>query len=449
MDNVLKLVQTAFFIGFLMTSPALAADLQVLHAFNGADGAWSRGSLTLGGSTLYGRTSLGGVANRGTIFSIGTDGTGFASLYSFSDGGSNGTGNMPHHNAMTLVGSTLYGAALYGGNENNPQPASSPGPTPPPSYPKEGNGTAFSIQTDGTGYTVLHAFNGPTADGALAHSPFTLIGSTAYGMTSNGGANNDGSLYSFALSDPAGTYVVEKNFQASTGKEPHGMVIADSTGSKLLGMTRKGGANDVGVIFDFDPVTDSYSVLHEFESVATNGATNDHGFLTRINQTVFGLTSGGGAYGEGVLFSMTEAGEDFSLLHSFGDGSDGEEPYGSLTLLNNTFYGTTSRGGANGVGTIFSIQTDGSGYSLLASFDTATTGGLPEDFLTANASGTMLYGLTQNGGGYDTAGNLYYGTVFAIAIPEPSVAVMLILAAFGGIVARVRNFRQTERSRVI
>lgn len=37
--------------------------IHVLHSFSGSDGAAPRGSLTLVGSTLYGRTSIGGVEN--------------------------------------------------------------------------------------------------------------------------------------------------------------------------------------------------------------------------------------------------------------------------------------------------------------------------------------------------------------------------------------------------
>ena len=95
--------------------------LDVVHAFAGSDGAWSRGSLVSDGTTLFGRTAIGGAANSGTVFRIDGDGAGFAVLYSFSAGGSNVTGNQPHHNAMLLRDGTLIGAALYGGNQDNVQ----------------------------------------------------------------------------------------------------------------------------------------------------------------------------------------------------------------------------------------------------------------------------------------------------------------------------------------
>src|SRR5262245_28844935 len=67
--------------------------LRVLHSFGGSDGAWPRGSLIAAGGFLYGGTTLGGDAKNGTVFRIRPDGTGFQSLYSFTDGRDNGLGN--------------------------------------------------------------------------------------------------------------------------------------------------------------------------------------------------------------------------------------------------------------------------------------------------------------------------------------------------------------------
>src|SRR5262247_4450129 len=93
--------------------------VRVLHSFGGADGAWPRGSLVAAGGFLYGGTTLGGDAKNGTVFRIRPDGTGFQSLYSFTDGRDNGLGNQPHHNSMLLVGNVLVGAARQGGNTDN------------------------------------------------------------------------------------------------------------------------------------------------------------------------------------------------------------------------------------------------------------------------------------------------------------------------------------------
>ncbi|MEO6847270.1 MAG: choice-of-anchor tandem repeat GloVer-containing protein [Chthoniobacterales bacterium] len=433
-----------FLIPLLFSASLASAQLESVYSFQGTDGAWSRGSLTLVDNVLYGRTSLGGTDNSGTIFSLnaGTVNGSFNWLYSFTASPTDGLGNEPHHNALVAVGDTLYGAALYGGNENNPQPPEATGTTPPPVFSKDGNGTIFSIKTDGTGYTAVHAFDGtgttpPPVDAALPHSPFYLKNGIAYGMTSNGGANNNqGAIYSFSLADPAGTYKVDYSFALATGITPHGVLTSDSTGTLLLGMTRAGGGTPgEGVIFSFDPTDLSYNVLHTFENIPTNGADNAHGFLTLIGTTVYGTTAKGGANGEkGTIFSMNEDGTNFQIIHSFGglfgSTTDGIAPFGSLVLVDGLLYGTTTDGGANGYGTLFSLNPTSDDYALLDSFDLATTGGRPEDNIVAWTNGgiTTLYGLTQNGGMFDPTGDNYFGTIFAYTIPEPSTWALLGVA---------------------
>ena len=67
-------------------------------------------------NTLYGATESGGRSNRGTIFKLQTDGTGFTVLKDFSGG----DGERPC--CLTLSGTTLYGAAAIGGT-NRPRDA--------------------------------------------------------------------------------------------------------------------------------------------------------------------------------------------------------------------------------------------------------------------------------------------------------------------------------------
>src|SRR5258706_563594 len=55
----------------------------------------------------------------------------------------------------------------------------------------------------------------------------------------------------------------------------------------------------------------------------------------------------------------------------FGTNSDGIYPTAGLILLGNTLYGTAQGGGSSGNGTVFAINTDGSGFTTLHSF-TAT-----------------------------------------------------------------------------
>ncbi len=67
--------------------------------------------------TLYGACHRGGGAGIGTVFAVHTDGTGFTVLHTFSTANAASAGAFP--NAVVLVGNTLYGTTLEGGNSGN------------------------------------------------------------------------------------------------------------------------------------------------------------------------------------------------------------------------------------------------------------------------------------------------------------------------------------------
>jgi uncharacterized repeat protein (TIGR03803 family) len=88
-------------------------------------------------------------------------------------------------------------------------------------------------------------------------------------------------------------------------------------------------------------------------------------------------------------------------------------------LSGGTLYGTTASGGSSGDGTVFKVNTDGTGYTVLKNF-TGSDGSGPAAGLVL--SGGTLYGTTANGG------DLNNGTVFRIDLP-PTV---LIAEGSGG-----------------
>src|SRR5262249_20261406 len=92
-------------------------DYSLLHIFSGApsDGALPNGSLTQSGSKFYGMTFGGGSRGFGTIFQIGTDGMGFSLLHSFT--GAPNDGDSPR-GSLIQSGSTLYGMTASGGGNS-------------------------------------------------------------------------------------------------------------------------------------------------------------------------------------------------------------------------------------------------------------------------------------------------------------------------------------------
>src|ERR1035437_3646025 len=103
--------------------------------------------------------------------------------------------------------------------------------------------------------------------------------------------------------------------------------------------------------------------------------------------------------------------QTFTTVHSFTSVSDGANPVAGLILSGTTLYGTAYQGGSSGVGTVFAVQTNGTGFTNLHSF-TAFLNYINSDGANPTAglilSGNTLYGAAYNGG---SSG---YGTVFAV-----------------------------------
>ena len=64
-----------------------------------------------------------------------------------------------------------------------------------------GRGNIFSVGIDGSGFTNMVSFTGTSgADpGANPYGGLTLVGTTLYGMTANGGSNGKGNIFSVGI----------------------------------------------------------------------------------------------------------------------------------------------------------------------------------------------------------------------------------------------------------
>ncbi len=394
---------TAGLVALLTTlTPARAAD-NILHNFTGvaSDGSQPYGSLTLSGAKFYGMTYQGGSSvTGGTLFTMNTDGSGFGLLHSFTRTTSDGGGP---EGSLTLAGTKIYGMTSEGGSSNR--------------------GTVFSMNSDGTGFGLLHSFTGGASDGRLPIGSLTLSGTKLYGMTFSGGSVDAGSLFSMNTDGTGFGLLHSFTGGVGDGISPSGSLTL--SGAKLYGMTRDGGSSNTGTVFSMNTDGTGFSLLHHFTGGASNG-TQPLGSLALSGTKLYGMTFGSGSSNSGTLFSMNTNGTGFGLLHTFtGGASDGQYPYGSLTLSGTKLYGMTQNGGSGNNGTIFSMKTDGTGYSLLESFGGAPTDGAYPFYcdVTLSGDGSTLYGTTAYGG----TANL--GVVFSHPTPEPASAALLGLGA--------------------
>ena len=201
--------------------------------------------LVVSGGTLFG-TTLGSPVGAGAIFALGTNGMGYTNLFNFQTISSQGvtstnkTGGQPSA-TLLLLGNTLYGTAARGGTN--------------------GNGILFAISTNGSGFTNLHTFamgarNGSNvytnADGIEPLGTLLFSGTNLFGTASGGGTSGNGTV--FSINTNGSTFTTVYSFPpiingASLnvgGVNPSAsLLLANGT---LYGTTTNGGGHD-GNIF--------------------------------------------------------------------------------------------------------------------------------------------------------------------------------------------------------
>jgi len=244
-------------------------------------------------------------------------------------------------------------------------------------------------------YTNLHNFNdtaGSNPDGSL-----TLSGHVLYGMTSSGGANTFGCI--FSVNTNGSGYTDIHDFNLTAGAYPNGSLIL--SGNVLYGMTNGGGTNGFGCVFSINTNGSNYRDLWDFDDTGSNGAT-PFGTLTLAGNVLYGMTWAGGRNGDGNVFSIHTDGNFYTDLFDF-NGTNGMNPYGDLTLSGNILYGMTQYGGINSDGNIFSIDTNGGSFTDLFDLSSSTGNNPAGDLILA---GNVLYGMSESGGTY-TDGNVF------------------------------------------
>jgi hypothetical protein len=320
----------------------------VLHLFNGNDGNEPQTGVTRGADgALYGTTVGGGSFSYtcytysfgcGVLFKLKNSGSAwtYTALHKF--GSLKGDGEYPSGPPL-LINGVLYGVTNNGGSN-----ACSMGST------SIGCGTIYKINTDGTGYTILHNFSGGVMNfpnGSLtSDGNRNLYGTVAFG----GGGTCDSTVGCGAVFEIGtdGTNFV--NVHAFTGVNGNdgatpemGVTLANG---KLFGTTAGGGfagcaiqgdnPGGCGVIFQLTPGPSSWSetILHRF-SPGNGQARIPSGLSFAANGLLYGATSYGGGCGNskfpdgcGVVFDLTTAGS-YTTIHQFqGPPNDGAIPFG-------------------------------------------------------------------------------------------------------------------------
>jgi uncharacterized repeat protein (TIGR03803 family) len=369
----------------------------------------------------------------------------FTTLYSFTayPSGYNTNSDGASPNALILSGDTLYGTAENGGtygygtvfavNINsmdftnlysftNGTDGASPyaglilsGDTlygTAAGGGSSGNGTLFRVNTNGMGFTNLYSFTNGT-DGVDPIAGLILSGNTLYGTAYEGGADGYGTVFRVNTNGMDFTTLHSFGGGSDGGHPVAGLILSGNT---LYGTTPIGGSSGNGTVFAVNTNGMGFTNLYSFTALIdtalfdqtnSDGANPQAGLILSGN-TLYGTASDGGTYGAGTVFAVNTNGTGFTTLHIFAP-SEGANLEAGLILSGNTLYGTASEGGTYGYGTVFAVNTNGTGFTTLYSFVNGTDGAEPEAGLIL--SGKTLYGTAEDGG---SSGN---GTLFSLVLP--------------------------------
>ena len=225
-------------------------------------------------------------------------------------------------------------------------------------------------------------------DGVNPNGWLTWASPVLYGTAVSGGANGSGTLFSINTN---GAFRLLYTFPADViaagnayGANPNGGLVLSNT--TLFGTTFNGGTNDNGAIFSISTNGTGVTNRYSFTALDTvNGITNKDGAnpsagLVLAGTTLYGTAQNGGFGGNGTVFGFNTSSRTLTVLHQFTamtnynafgvpTNSDGANPSCQLLLLGATLYGTTSAGGTNGLGTVFALNTNGTGFVVRHHFD--------------------------------------------------------------------------------
>ena len=291
-----------------------------------------------------------------------------------------------------------------------------------------GAGTLFALQRGSTTPTVLATFNGKNGNdplgGLVMDSAGDLFGATVYsGLGGSGNlapnAVNPGIGFGtvFEYVRGSGTITPLATFNGPNGQTPEGALGIDANGN-LFGTTFRGGVAGFGTVYEIDAATHTVTTLASFSGA--NGAHPIAGITIDSNGNLFGTTRDGGPAGAGTAFEIAAGSATLTTLATF-NRTNGAAPASPLAIdASGNLFGTTTAGGARGLGTVFEIPA-GTTINTLASFR-GFDGSDPIGSIVVDSTGNV-FGTAHARG---TAGN---GTVFEVAQGSGAIT---IVGAFSG-----------------
>jgi len=416
-------------LAFAAPSQAAWSSATLHHFTKKPDGQLPWGGLVIGkGGVLYGTATAGG--DYGYIHNSTETTDGWGTIFKITPpakGHTAWTTTIIHEFTGTYDGEYPYGS-LVADRSGNLYGITTAGP--------KYDGSVFELSPPKPGsydwtLKTLHFFTGGS-DGGTPYGNLIIDSSgNLYGTTYEGGegCNGSGCGLVFKLSPPlkSGGDWHETELYAfdggSDGGNPEGGLARDSAGV-LYGLASLGGDPDAyaGTVYSLTPPpagsnTWHFTLLHTFSGKTDGGLPNASPILD-ANGVLYATTVLGGTYFEGTVFKLTPPavkGHAWTetVLHNFGNGSDGDVPHGALVFDSaGALFGTAYSGGAHGLGMAFKLAPPTKSQPNwvegdLKDFAGGADGDTPDAELVFDSKGA-LYG-TSSGSALED-----YGTVFQL-----------------------------------
>jgi uncharacterized repeat protein (TIGR03803 family) len=388
-------VCAVFLLGAATAIASPAQTFNTLVDFNNTNGAhpFSVNLIQGADGDFYGTTFGGGANNEGTVFKIDIRGA-LTTLYSFCSQTNCPDGKSPGVGLLQAGNGNFYGTAAQGG--------------------AHGGGTVFKITPKGA-LTTLYDFcpQAPCVDGSVPESLIRATDGNFYGLTRSGGTANKGTVFKMTAGGALSTLhsFCNGGGGCADGKTPNPGLI-QATDGDFYGTTFHGSPGGYGTVFKITS-GGTFTNLYTFcsQSSCADGEWPFAGLMQAADGNFYGTTETGGPKGHGAVFKITSGGA-LTILYSFcaqKNCPDGAYLLSGLVqATDGNFYGTTSYGGLNKLGTIFELTSGGS-LTTLHNFN-GTDGELFLGTLLQATNGTF-YGDSRAGG---TTNN--DGTVFSLSV---------------------------------
>jgi uncharacterized repeat protein (TIGR03803 family) len=256
---------------------------------------------------------------------------------------------------------------------------------------------AFDSQA-GVVLTTLHTFSEVGFDGAypgmlVQGSDGNLYGTACFGGSYAYGVNGYGTVFKITTN---GALTALHSFTGvNDGANPKAALVQGSDGN-FYGTASSGGVGGGGTVFKISAAGVLTNLFFFGSVVDPDGSMPLAALVQGSDGFLYGTTSRGGDFGDGTVFIIgTNGWPEFGIMYSF-DFTNGATPKAGLVQGNDgNFYGTTSQGGGFAPGTVFKINANGN-LSSLHSF-TGADGFNPNAGLVQGRDG-YFYGTTSWGG---------------------------------------------------